>query len=133
MRLLSKWFFMITAKRFLFENSKNWLLKSSTKVLKLLGNCREIQYTLNNDKQKEFAMIPYVLRHSTVLRSLMITWHMTSIARSMLSHIMVIKIIYLTIIRVWKLYVWVGYSTINYAITLKVIFHDNCKEIFIWE
>ena len=133
MQIFSKWLFMITAKKFLFENSKNWLLKSSMKVLKLLGNCKEIQCTLNNDKEKEFAMIPYVLRHSTVLRSLMITWHRTSIARSMLSHTMVIKIIYLTIIRVWKLYVWVGYTTINYANILKVIVHDNCKEIFIWE
>ena len=86
MQLFSKWFFMIPAKRFLFENSKNWLLKSSTKVLKPLGNCKEIKFTLNNDKEKEFAMIPYVLRHSTVLRSLMITWHRASIARSMLSH-----------------------------------------------
>ena len=65
--------------------SKNWLLKSSTKVLKLFGNCKEIQCTLNHDKEKEFAMIPYVLRHSTVLRRLMITWHKASIARSMLS------------------------------------------------
>ena len=28
---------------------------------------------------------------------------------------------------------YVGYSSKNYVVILKVIFHDNCEEIFIWE
>ena len=89
--IILKVIFHDNCKEILFENSKNWLLKSSTKVLKPLGNCKKIQCTLNNDKEKEFPMISYVLRHSTVLRSLMIIWHRTSIARSMLSHIDKVK------------------------------------------
>ena len=85
MRLFSKWFFMITAKRFYLRIVKIGYLNQVRKYSNRLEIARRYNVHWTMTKKKNLQWYP-VLRHSTVLRSLMITWHRTSIARSMLSH-----------------------------------------------